>query len=105
MASSIVEEDLTIEGNIKSNGGGVDVKGNVVGDVSADSITVQLSGSVAGALSAKKITIEGNHNGSLSCDDLKLASTSRVQADVVARTMETESGARVVGKVEITGEK
>ncbi|MCG7521919.1 polymer-forming cytoskeletal protein [Ruegeria sp. Ofav3-42] len=103
MASSIVEEDLTIEGNVKSNGGSVDVKGNVVGDVSSDSITVQLSGSVAGALSAKKITIEGKHNGCLSCDNLKLTSTSRVQADVVARTMETESGARVVGKVEITG--
>ena len=67
MANSIVEEDLTIEGNVKSNGGGVDVKGNVVGDVSADSITVQLSGSVAGALSAKKITIEGKHNCTGQC--------------------------------------
>ncbi|NVO58657.1 polymer-forming cytoskeletal protein [Rhodobacteraceae bacterium B1Z28] len=105
MASSIIEEDLTIEGNVSSSGGSVDVKGHVVGDVSADAITVRLSGSVDGALSAKKITIEGKHNGSLSCDDLQLASTSWVQADVVARTMATESGARVVGKVEITGEQ
>ncbi|NOD78840.1 polymer-forming cytoskeletal protein [Ruegeria sp. HKCCD4332] len=103
MANSIVEEDLTIEGNVSSNGGGVDVKGNVVGDVSADAITVQLGGSVDGALSAKQITIEGKHNGSLSCDDLKLASSAQVQADVVARMMETESGAQVVGKVNITG--
>lgn len=103
MASSIVEKDLTIEGNVRSEGGSVDVKGQIVGDVSADAITVQLSGSVDGALSAKKITLEGKHNGSLCCDDLKLASSSQVRADVVARTMETESGASVVGKVEITG--
>lgn len=102
MASSIVEEDLTIEGNVKSNGGGIDIKGHVVGDVSADAITVQLGGSVDGALSAKKITIEGKHKGSLKCDDLKLTASSNVQADVVARTMETESGAKVVGKVNIT---
>ncbi|WP_170406572.1 bactofilin family protein [Ruegeria arenilitoris] len=105
MASSIVEVDLTIEGNVRSEGGSVDVNGHIVGDVSADTITVQLGGSVDGALSAKKITIEGKHNGSLSCDDLKLTSSSQVQSDVVARTLATESGARVVGKVKITGEQ
>ncbi|WP_299083227.1 polymer-forming cytoskeletal protein [uncultured Ruegeria sp.] len=103
MASSIIEEDLTVEGNVRSDGGGVDVKGHVVGDVSADVITVQLGGSVDGALSAKQITIEGKHKGSLKCDDLKLASSSNVQADVIARTMETERGAKVVGKANITG--
>jgi cytoskeletal protein CcmA (bactofilin family) len=103
VAGSIVEEDLTIEGNVSSNGGGIDVKGRVVGDVSADAITVQLGGSVDGALSAKQIVIEGKHSGSLKCEDLKLASSSNIQADVVARTMETERGAKVVGKVKITG--
>lgn len=105
MPSSIIEEDLTIEGNVSSNGGSVDVKGRVVGDVSAETITVQVGGSVDGAMSAKKIAIEGNHKGSLSCDDLKLASTSQIQADVVAKAMETESGAKVKGKVDITGQQ
>ncbi|WP_299666632.1 polymer-forming cytoskeletal protein [uncultured Ruegeria sp.] len=103
MSSSIIEEDLTIEGNVSSSGGSVEINGCVVGDVSAETITVQLSGSVDGALSAKKITVEGKHKGRLNCDDLKLASTSQVQADVVAKAMETESGAKVVGKVKITG--
>ncbi|MDP5221076.1 polymer-forming cytoskeletal protein [Ruegeria sp. 2205SS24-7] len=105
MASSIIEEDLTIEGDVRSSGGRVDVKGHVVGDVSAETITVQLSGSVDGALSAKQITVEGKHKGSLKCDDLKLASTSHIQADLAAKTLATESGAKVVGKVEITGEQ
>lgn len=103
MPSSIIEEDLTIEGNISSSEGSVDVKGRVVGDVSAETITVHVSGSVDGALSANKITVEGKHKGSLSCDYLKLASTSQVEADVAAKEMETESGAKVKGKVDITG--
>jgi len=101
--SSIIEEDLTIEGNLSSSEGGVDVKGRVVGDVSAVTITVHVSGSVDGALSAKKITVEGKHKGSLRCDYVKLASTSQVQADVSAKEMETERGAKVKGKVDITG--
>ena len=101
--SSIIEEDLTIEGKIASSEGTVDVKGLVVGDVSAETITVHVSGSVDGALSAKKITVEGKHRGSLSCDYLKLASTSQVQADVAAKEMEAEIGAKVKGKFDITG--
>ncbi|WP_170766556.1 polymer-forming cytoskeletal protein [Ruegeria lacuscaerulensis] len=103
MANSIIEEDLTIEGNLNSSAGGIEIKGQVVGDVSAETITVQIGGSVDGALSAKKIIIDGKHQGSLKCDDLKIASTAQIQADVAAKTMATESGAKVVGKVNIAG--
>ena len=103
LPSSIIEEDLIIEGDVSSSEGSVVIKGRVVGDVSAEAITVQVSGSVDGALSAKKIAIEGKHKGSLSCEYLKLASTSQVQADIVAMEMETESGATLKGKVKITG--
>lgn len=103
MPSSIIEEDLTIEGNIRSSEGRVDVKGRVVGDVKAETITVHVSGSVDGALSAKKITVDGKHKGSLSCEYLRLASTSQVEADVTAKEMETEKGAKVKGKINIMG--
>ncbi len=103
VASSIIEDDLTIEGDLNSSAGGIEVKGRVVGDVSAETITVHVGGSVDGALSAKKIIIEGKHKGSLKCDDLKIASSAQIQADVAAKTMATESGAKVVGKVNISG--
>ncbi|MEM8977280.1 MAG: polymer-forming cytoskeletal protein [Pseudomonadota bacterium] len=103
MASSIIEEDLIIEGNLNSDAGGIEVKGRVVGDVSAETITLQIGGSVDGVLSAKKIVIEGKQKGSLKCDDLKIASSAQIQADVTAGAMATESGARIAGKVKITG--
>ncbi|MBW4710429.1 polymer-forming cytoskeletal protein [Roseobacter sp. YSTF-M11] len=103
MASSVIEEDLIIEGNIKSGEGNVEVKGKVMGDVTAQSVVVQTGGAIDGALSAKTVVIEGKHKGKLQCDDLKLASTSSVQADVSAQTMTSESGAKVAGKIQITG--
>ena len=57
----------------------------------------------SGSWVVTKIVIEGKHKGSLKCDHLKIASSAQIQADVSATTMATESGARVVGKVNITG--
>lgn len=105
MASSIIEEDLKIEGNISSSGGSVEIKGSVIGDLAADSFVIQSGGSIEGAVSAKTVSIEGTLKGSLTCDELKLASTSDVQADVVAKTMTTESGAKIGGKVTVTGKQ
>lgn len=105
MTSSIIEEDLTIEGKITSSEGSIEVKGNVTGDVTAEGIIIQPNGSIDGALSAKKISVEGRLKGNLKCDDLKLASTSNVQADVLAQTMTIESGAKILGKVKITGKQ
>jgi len=103
LVNSVIETDLQIDGNITSSNGNVEVKGRVVGDVTAQAITVQSGGSIEGALSAGEIRIEGNLTGSLKCDDLKLVSTSHVQADILAKTMSTENGAKVVGNVKITG--
>lgn len=103
MASSIIESELTIKGDIKSNEGNVEVKGNVVGDVTATAVVVSSGGAIEGAVSAKNVVVEGKHKGSLNCDNVTFASTSSVQADVKAETMTTESGAKVLGKVEITG--
>ncbi|MES0824525.1 bactofilin family protein [Ruegeria sp. SCP11] len=103
MASSIIQEDLTINGDISSTEGSVEIKGTVIGDLTAQSIIVQEGGSTNGTLSAKSVAVEGGHCGQLQCDDLKLASTARVKADVSAHSMSTESGAKIEGTVKITG--
>jgi len=105
LASSVIENDLKIDGNITTTEGSVDVRGNVAGDITATSIAIQPGGAVNGKLSAKKIDIEGQLKGSLKCGELALASTSTVQADVVAEAMTTESGAQVVGNVNVTGKQ
>lgn len=103
MANSIIEKDLVIDGNVSSAEGGIEIKGKVTGDITADAVIVQVGGSTKGTLSAKSITIEGDHTGSLRCDDLKLGTASTVNADVKAKTMAAESGVKMSGKVKVTG--
>jgi len=103
MSVSIIEEGLTIEGNIKSQQGSVEIKGKVIGDVSAKTIVVQTSGALAGAVSAETVTINGKQTGSIKCADLTLASTSEVHVNVEAQTMTAQSGAKILGKLQITG--
>ena len=61
MKNSIIEEDLTIEGNVKSEEGNVEVKGRVVGDVAAKSVVIRVSGSIDGAVKATSVTVEVRH--------------------------------------------
>ncbi|KIC12977.1 hypothetical protein RA19_00845 [Leisingera sp. ANG-M1] len=103
MVNSVIEKDVTVEGNITSSKGSVEVRGRVVGDLSAQSVTVHAGGTVDGALSAQSVAVEGTYSGKIQCDDLRLAASSQVQADVSAKTMATESGAQLQGNIRISG--
>ncbi|KIC25682.1 MULTISPECIES: bactofilin family protein [unclassified Leisingera] len=103
MVNSVIEKDVTVEGNVTSSKGSVEVRGRVVGDVSAQAVTVLEGGTVDGALSAKSVTVEGAYSGKIQCEDLRLAASSRVQADVSAQTMSTENGAQLQGNIKVSG--
>ncbi|MEW9922140.1 polymer-forming cytoskeletal protein [Marimonas sp. MJW-29] len=101
--TSVIEEELTLEGNITSKEGTVEVKGKVLGNVVAASVVLHQRGAIDGALTATSVSLEGSYQGSLKCEDLRVASTATVKGDVSSRTMTTESGAKLVGKVNIGG--
>ena len=105
MAGTIIEEDLTVIGNIESSDGSVEIKGTVVGDVTVGTVTIHPTGSIEGTLSAQDINIEGKLKGNLKGSNLKLAPTSQVQADIFVQTMTIENGAQISGKVKISGLK
>jgi cytoskeletal protein CcmA (bactofilin family) len=103
MSNSVIEEDLVVDGNITSQDGTVAVKGRVTGDIVAKSVDVHVSGQVNGAVSADTVNIQGRQSGRIKCSELSLQKHSEVKADVTAQTMSSEKGARLVGKVQITG--
>ncbi|SPH24605.1 hypothetical protein DEA8626_03656 [Defluviimonas aquaemixtae] len=103
MSRSVIEEDLTVEGNIASPEGDIEVKGRVTGDITSRSVEVHVAGKVDGAISATEVTIQGNHSGRIDCTSLSLDKTAEVKSDVKAQTLSSEKGARLVGKVQITG--
>ncbi|MCA0273483.1 MAG: polymer-forming cytoskeletal protein [Proteobacteria bacterium] len=103
MTKSVIEEDLIIDGNITSKDGDIDVKGRVKGDISAKGVSVSTNGEVTGAISAGAVRIQGRHTGQIECTELSLEKNAEVKADVKAQTLSSEKGARLVGKVQITG--
>ena len=103
MSGSVIESDLTVDGNIESTEGEVSVKGRVKGDIKAKSVAVAGEGQVDGAVTADNVSIEGKQSGSVTCSELSLGSTSLVNSKVTAKTMTSVKGARLVGEVQITG--
>lgn len=103
MSDTIIESDLTVDGNMKSPEGTVNVKGKVKGDIAAKKVDVALGGQVDGAVDAELVSIEGTQSGSVTCGELSLGTTSHVKSKVTAKTMVSERGAKLVGEVKITG--
>ncbi len=103
MTKSVIEEDLIIDGNITSEDGDIEVKGRVNGDIAGKSVAVHSHGEVTGALVAGAVRIQGRHTGRIDCTELALEKNAEVKADVKAQTLSSEKGARLVGKVQITG--
>lgn len=103
MAGTIIESDLIVDGNITSQEGTIAVKGKVTGDISAKAVDVANGGQVNGAVTAALVSIQGTQSGSVQCDELSLGATSQVNSQVVAKTMISEKGAKIVGEVKITG--
>jgi cytoskeletal protein CcmA (bactofilin family) len=103
MSRTVIEEDLTIDGNLTSEDGDLTVKGRVTGDITARSIDVHATGQVNGAISAADVIIQGKQSGRIKCVELSLQKDAEVKADVIAQTLSSEKGARLVGKVQITG--
>jgi cytoskeletal protein CcmA (bactofilin family) len=105
MQSAIISEDLTIEGDLLARESSLTILGTVTGDVSARAIDVQQSGEVTGTLSAESIVIGGKVRGRVTCADLTLAETARVEADLATGALTSRKGAMLRGKVEVTGPK
>ena len=103
MSRTVIEEDLTIDGNLTAEGGEVTVKGRVTGDVTARSVDVAAAGQVTGAITADSVTIQGRQSGRIKCAELSLQKDAEGKADVAAQRGSAEKGAGVVGKVQISG--
>jgi cytoskeletal protein CcmA (bactofilin family) len=103
VSASVIQEDLTIQGNLVAKEGAISVGGKVLGDVVAKSVEVLSQGSVKGGIEAEEVTIAGLLEGSVKCNSLSLDEKSELKADVRAGVMKMSSGAKISGRVETRG--
>ena len=80
-APSILSDDLTIEGNIVSEGE-VHINGIIKGDVTARKLTLGENGAITGAVEVDDAVVAGKLGGRLTAKYVVLLSTARVTADI-----------------------
>ena len=93
---SIVSSDLTVTGDILSDGE-VQIEGAVNGDVKCAKLTIGVTGSVKGAVEAGQVLIRGAVTGQIKSMAVSLARTSHVCGDVLHDKLSIESGAYLEG--------
>ena len=103
MAATVIQEDLTIQGDLVAKEGDISISGKVTGDIGARNVEILAQGSVKGGISADEVKIAGRLEGSVNCKALALEEKSDVKADVTAGSMTMSSGATISGRVEARG--
>ena len=96
---SILSSDLTIVGNIHTNGD-IQVEGTIEGDIHAHLLTVGETATIRGEIIADEIIVNGRVIGRVRGLKVRLTSTARVEGDIIHKTIAIESGAHFEGSVQ-----
>ena len=96
-APSVIGPDLTIMGNMISNGE-VQVDGEVQGDLHGTHIVIGEKARITGGVNAEEVVVRGHVMGSIRGRKVMLQSSSHVEGDVHHHSLAIEQGAYFEGK-------
>jgi cytoskeletal protein CcmA (bactofilin family) len=102
VGKSVISEDLKITGNVSGNAD-IDVAGHIDGDVDGNSIDILTGGSVSGTVRVTSANVRGRLAGSINAETVELHSGADVTADISARNLEMQKGAKIKGKLNVSG--
>lgn len=92
MAPSLLSADLTINGNLNSEGD-IQVDGKIEGDIKSAKLTISETAMVRGSIEAETIVVAGEVTGQVKARHVTLLKSARVIADVVQERLTIEPGA------------
>jgi cytoskeletal protein CcmA (bactofilin family) len=98
-APSILSNDLTVVGNIRTQGD-IQVEGKVEGDIRAHQLTIGQSATISGEVVADEVIIHGRIVGRVRGLKVRLTASARVEGDIIHKTIAIESGAHFEGSVQ-----
>ena len=96
-APSLIGDDLTITGNIISQGE-IQVNGNVQGDIHCASLVVGEDAEITGSVVADDVVVRGRLIGTIRGQRLSLQNSCHVEADISHKSLVIEQGAFFEGK-------
>jgi cytoskeletal protein CcmA (bactofilin family) len=94
---SIFGRDLIVTGDIKTDGD-LQIDGRHEGNITASKLTIGEHGAVNGLVDAKTIHVRGKITGKIRANNVELAETANVQADIVQDHLTIANGAFFDGK-------
>lgn len=95
--ASTIAEDLTIIGNVQSNGE-LHIDGRIEGDVHCASLVLGERSQIEGNVTAEEVVICGRLIGSVRALRVMLQATCHVEGDLLHRDLAMEQGAYFEGK-------
>lgn len=97
-AASILSSDLQIKGNLNTSGD-IQIDCEINGDVRAHLLTIGEKAQIKGEVIADDVVVNGHVAGTVRGLKVRLTSTSRVEGDIIHKTIAIESGAHFEGSV------
>ena len=102
MSDSLISADLTIEGDIRSDGN-LTVDGRIVGNVSCINVTVNSGGFIQGNIKADHLVSLGSISGDIRAKSVELKEGSTTKTNLQSDNLQVTSGAVLQGHVNISG--
>jgi cytoskeletal protein CcmA (bactofilin family) len=93
---SVIGEGVTLRGGVTTKGG-LQLSGEVYGEVRADRIAMAESSLLEGSAEAEIVEVRGRLTGTITGRDVRLYATARVEADITYEQLTIEMGARFQG--------
>jgi cytoskeletal protein CcmA (bactofilin family) len=97
-AHSIVDEYLTMKGDLESDGD-IHVKGKVLGNIRCKLLIIEIDAWVEGGVEADEVIVRGNTKGKIQADRVRLEKTANVDSEICHRSFSAEEGARIKGSL------
>ena len=98
MSTSLVSQDLTINGKINSKSD-VTIEGRVIGNVSCNKLIVNSTGRIEGDVKASVLRNLGTVVGSISCEAVELIAGSKTDSNIKCESISVEHSAILIGKI------
>ena len=96
VAPSLLSSDLTIIGDLNSNGE-VQIDGTFTGDIKVDTLILGATANVVGEVFANSVRIHGKITGQINAKSVSLAKTANVKGDILHEKLAIEHGAHLEG--------
>ncbi len=93
-----VLQDITIRGDLRSTGI-VAFDGNLIGNVTTDTLVVGHNGRIEGHVQARNVTIEGVLVGAITAVHVVITASARIKADIVCQSAAVEYGSEIEGRL------